>query len=75
MKQENNFLKYTVQLKSHLYVNTSAPFKNPNRSSRITKYCFLKQDSKFTDAYAENKASDTVYFSSDMMSRSLPDIN
>ena len=44
IRQENNLLKYTVQLKLHLYVNTPAPFKNQNRSFRITKHRFLKQE-------------------------------
>ena len=62
IRQENNLLKCTVQLKSHLYVNTSASFKNQNCSFRITKHRFFKTRLEFTDAYAENKVGETMYF-------------
>ena len=67
-----------MQLKLHLYVNTPAPFKNQNRSFKITKHrFFLKQESSSLTHILKTKwvTRHLVFFSSDMIPRSLPDIN
>ena len=62
--------------KLHLYVNTPALFKNQNRSVRITKHRFLKQElSSLTHMLKTKWVTPCIFFSSDMIPRSLPDIN